>query len=207
MALALTFPEHSGGQKAPVRRRGDQTRQAILDAALDLFEEHGYATSTVPDIARQAGIATGTIYIYFKTKETLVNALYQYWRTDFNNKVYSGLEDIDPGRDQLLVVWRAMANYARTHRKVMAFLELHRHAGYLDAESWRLEAVIYKRAESWVERGIRLGVLGPQSADVAIGLVWGALTGMLKFSVDRETGLSPEIIDAYGEALWQALKP
>jgi AcrR family transcriptional regulator len=46
-------------------------RQQILDAALDLFSKQGYAASTMPEIARAAGLAAGTIYIYFPSKREL----------------------------------------------------------------------------------------------------------------------------------------
>jgi len=178
----------------------------IMEAALELFEERGYSDTTVPEIARKAGIATGTIYIYFKTKEALVNALYRHWKTEFNEKVFSGVEQILPGRKQLSTIWSAMADFAQQNPTVMGFLELHRHAGYLDASNKMLEGEIFARATNWIERGIRVGALGPHAADVAIGLVWGALTGMLKFANRPDAELNPHIIAAYEEALWQALR-
>src|SRR5688500_1378256 len=47
----------------------------ILRAALDLFVERGYEATSVPRVARRAGVAAGTIYLYFASKEALVNAL------------------------------------------------------------------------------------------------------------------------------------
>lgn len=193
--------------QTPVRRRGDKTRQDIMDAALDLFEERGYASSTVPEIAERAGIATGTIYIYFKTKEALVNALYQYWRSDFSNIVYAGTELYTPGEEQITTVWQAMASYAERNRKGTSFLVLHRHAGYLDEESQRLESEIYTKSIDWVKWNIRKGVFGPQADHIAVGLVWGCLTGFLKFSMDLEGEEKQKSINAYGAAIWRALKP
>jgi AcrR family transcriptional regulator len=46
-------------------------RQQILDAALDLFAKQGYAATTMPEIARSAGLAAGTIYIYYPGKREL----------------------------------------------------------------------------------------------------------------------------------------
>ncbi len=54
---------------------GDKRRQQILDAALDLFAKQGYAESTMPEIARSAGLATGTIYIYYPSKRELFIAV------------------------------------------------------------------------------------------------------------------------------------
>ena len=49
----------------------ENTRDRILEAALRLFHEHGYRGATTAEIARQAGVAEGTIYRYFKDKKEL----------------------------------------------------------------------------------------------------------------------------------------
>lgn len=53
----------------------DIRREAILDAALELFSDNGFAATRVEDIARRAGVAKGTIYLYFKDKVGLFNGL------------------------------------------------------------------------------------------------------------------------------------
>lgn len=55
--------------------RAEQTRQAILAAAAQLFSEKGYAAVTMRQIAKQAGCSHTTIYIYFKDKESLLQEL------------------------------------------------------------------------------------------------------------------------------------
>ncbi len=48
-----------------------QRRQAILDAALDVFAANGFAATRLDEIAEKAGVAKGTIYLFFKDKEDL----------------------------------------------------------------------------------------------------------------------------------------
>jgi AcrR family transcriptional regulator len=57
------------------RKKLKEARSRILDAALDEFSEKGYHASTIDSIAERAGIAKGTVYRYFNTKEGLFNAL------------------------------------------------------------------------------------------------------------------------------------
>ena len=54
----------------------EQRRQQILDAALTVFSRKGYGEATVPDIAREAGIAVGTIYNYYQSKRDLLVSLF-----------------------------------------------------------------------------------------------------------------------------------
>jgi AcrR family transcriptional regulator len=63
------------GEK-PRRVRGEQTRQLILDTALRLFRERGYAETTMRAIAKEAGVAVGNAYYYFDSKEHLIQGFY-----------------------------------------------------------------------------------------------------------------------------------
>src|SRR5918996_2714393 len=51
--------------------------QQIIDAAIRVFARTGYYNSRVSDIAREAGVASGTIYLYFKTKEEILVSLFR----------------------------------------------------------------------------------------------------------------------------------
>lgn len=59
-----------------VSSRGEQTRERILDTALELFRERGYEATTMRVIAAAAGVAVGNSYYYFPSKEHLVQAFY-----------------------------------------------------------------------------------------------------------------------------------
>jgi AcrR family transcriptional regulator len=54
-----------------------ETRTKILDAALELFREKGFAETSMREVAAKAGVATGLAYYYFESKEALVLAFYQ----------------------------------------------------------------------------------------------------------------------------------
>ena len=63
-------------------------REAILDAALHLFTERTFAACPVPLVAERAGVATGTIYRYFPSKEALVNEVYRRWKGELKRIVF-----------------------------------------------------------------------------------------------------------------------
>src|SRR5437868_10928140 len=58
------------------REQRNEKRARILDAAVKVFAERGYFSSTVAEIARAAGVADGTIYLYFKSKDDLLFELF-----------------------------------------------------------------------------------------------------------------------------------
>src|SRR6476660_6676993 len=58
-------------------------RQAIVEAARSLFTGVGYEATTIADVARKAGVAVGTVYLYFKNKTELLYAIKGDWETEF----------------------------------------------------------------------------------------------------------------------------
>jgi AcrR family transcriptional regulator len=65
-----------GSQRQKKEQLTEQRRKQILDAALAVFSRKGYGESTIPDIAREGGVAVGTIYNYYQSKrDMLVSAL------------------------------------------------------------------------------------------------------------------------------------
>jgi len=105
------------------------TRERLLEAARELFTTTGYHDTTTPILARRAGVAEGTIYRHFPSKQALLNAAYQEtqrWGSEMVREVSGGtarsvgerlgalgrtwLEQAeqDPARIRLLLAWRQL---------------------------------------------------------------------------------------------------
>ncbi len=66
----------------------EQKREAILDAAIRVFAEKGFHGSRISDVAKEAGVAEGTIYLYFKNKDDLLLSV-------FSKRVGAFVEDVN----------------------------------------------------------------------------------------------------------------
>lgn len=71
-------PPASPGADPPRRRRKEARPQELLDAALDLFVEKGFAATKIEDVAARAGVSKGTVYLYFPSKEELLKAVIRH---------------------------------------------------------------------------------------------------------------------------------
>src|SRR5438445_11572826 len=63
-------------KRAATRNTGGYKRAVILRAATRVFARNGYFNSKVADIARAAGVADGTVYLYFKSKEEILHSIF-----------------------------------------------------------------------------------------------------------------------------------
>jgi AcrR family transcriptional regulator len=73
--MAFMSPSTAPPQAGSRERRKSARRGAILDAARKVFAEKGYDGATIADIAREAGVAAGTLYLYYESKVDLFAAL------------------------------------------------------------------------------------------------------------------------------------
>src|SRR3569623_411756 len=65
-----------GDERGPkFRRRAEARPDEVLDAALELFVEKGFAHTRVEDIAARAGLSKGAVYLYFPSKEAILEGL------------------------------------------------------------------------------------------------------------------------------------
>jgi TetR/AcrR family transcriptional regulator, fatty acid metabolism regulator protein len=76
-------------------------RDAILRAAIDVFAERGYFNAQVADVARAAGVAAGTVYLYYKNKDHLLVSIFERSMRDGLEAGRSSVADLDDPRERL----------------------------------------------------------------------------------------------------------
>ncbi len=67
--------QYSSSNKMPKTRRGRETREKLLEAAENEFGERGFHDAAISGITQRAGVALGTFYVYFESKEEIFRAL------------------------------------------------------------------------------------------------------------------------------------
>jgi AcrR family transcriptional regulator len=74
--------------EAPTSARGQQTRAAIIAAARELFEQHGYEAVRIAEISKAAGVAHGSLYTYFGSKFEILQAVADAFNSTMLNASY-----------------------------------------------------------------------------------------------------------------------
>ena len=106
-------------------RKSDETRSRILDAALALFRQRGFAETTMRDIAKEAGVALGAGYYYFSSKDALVTAFYERAHRELAPLAEEALADAKTLEDRLRAVMHVKFDYFAPNRSLMAALSSH----------------------------------------------------------------------------------
>ena len=107
------------------RPKSEDKRNAILEAATRLFAERGLTAAPTSEISRQAGVAEGTLFTYFKTKDDLINALYREIKLELADAMMSDFPRKKNVGTRLRHVWDRYVNWGIANpmqRKVLAQL-------------------------------------------------------------------------------------
>jgi AcrR family transcriptional regulator len=85
-----------------------QARAAILDAALGLFRRQSYHATTLAQIAREAGMSSANLYVYFNSKLDILYAVYEPWMHARLNLLQEKVKRVDAPLERLRLVLRAL---------------------------------------------------------------------------------------------------
>ena len=192
-------------QRAPRRAVGDK-REAILAAALELFVERGFHGTTVPEMAERAGVGAGTIYRHFASKEAVVNELYRGHKQLLTARVLRDFPVDAAAREQFKALWHRMAGYAVDEPLGFAFLELHNHRSYLDADSLAIEARIREFGIGFLAAAQRRGEVRDADPMVLIGIVMGAFIGLVRFAGECKLTLDEAAWRTAEQCVWEAIR-
>lgn len=103
-----------GDQELPLGPRARQTRTAILKAAAEAFGAHGYAATTMGDVAAASGVSLGTVYQYFRDRADLISVLVR-------GRVAQRMNDAEVGwkaHDGVAGLERLLTNFVAAYAEV-----------------------------------------------------------------------------------------
>ena len=116
------------------RPRSQDKRRAILDAALQVFAERGISDAPTSAISKAAGVAEGSLFTYFKTKNDLMNELYLELRSEFSRYLTEFPLKGD-ARARLRYIWDKYLELAAMHPERLNVLAQLRASGKLFKEN------------------------------------------------------------------------
>jgi AcrR family transcriptional regulator len=179
---------------------------AILDAARTVFSRDGYAASSVDDVAAEAGIAKGTVYLYFKSKEDLYLAALLRDMKAFGADARAQMEREPSLREKIEAFLRIRLEYCRAHEdflriylteygKMSAMTPIAKQLRRLQRENMRHLASLIEAAVRRREiRRVPSAALAAKLFDIARGLVERQLLDWKEFQVRNEIAFATDLL-------------
>lgn len=98
----MTPPETPGGNR--IERKKEETKQKIINTAMNLFKQYGFDATTMEQIANEVDIAKGTLYNYFPVKEAILNEFIQRSFQERNSARIMQIREMTDTRSRLILL-------------------------------------------------------------------------------------------------------
>jgi AcrR family transcriptional regulator len=102
-----------------------ETRARILDAAMELFRRQGFEETTMRQIAKEAGVATGAAYYYFDSKDAIALAFYEQSQQELEPLIEQALASGKHLKERLGALLEAKLKYFEPNRRLLGALAAH----------------------------------------------------------------------------------
>ena len=151
--------------------------QRILDAAIEAISESGYHQCQVTKIARLAGVADGTIYLYFKSKEEVLIRVFQERMGDFISYMLSELSQCETTKERLRTIVRTHLSYMEQNRSlaIVSQLELRQSDPRIRSAISETISGYFSLIEGVIQQGIEIGEVIDTDIRVARQMIFGSL--------------------------------
>jgi AcrR family transcriptional regulator len=182
-------------------------QKEILNAALKLFVEFGFHGTPTSKIANEAGVANGTLFHYYKTKDDLVIALYNSIKQDLSAYLFSKIGEHDSLETKFKTIFIHTLNWALAHRQQFYYIQQFHLSPHITKIS---EEVIQQQTKPHlmlIEEGMKAKVLKPMPVQLNYTLVSSYIFGIYQYLTS--TDLSPAkqkkiIADSY-QMMWEMI--
>lgn len=185
----------------------DLTRLRLIRAALELFTTRGYHDTTTAQIAKKAGIAEGTIYKHFSSKQHLVNELYRAAQRWALRVVQDAPRRAEAGtaRAQLTAVAHGLVEGAAQETAIVKLGLLESPAGILDEESRRTEREFRMALERIVAEGKAQNAVRTGAVEVWAGVWLAVISHALRKITGAEWKPGDTSVRLVIEAAWRSI--
>ena len=182
-------------------------KELIINAALNLFVENGFHGTATSKIAQEAGVANGTLFQYFKTKDELVIALYIHIKNELAEYITKNTNDKADLKEELKSQILSSLYWALDNTTKFRFIQQFHTSPYITQIE---QEILQKQAEphlTLIAKGIKQAVLKPLPTDLIYTLMSNHVFGLYQYITSKKLTKAKqhETIQTTFDMLWDML--
>lgn len=161
------------------RPRSEEKRTALLEAAVRVIAERGLAGTPTSAISAAAGVAEGTLFTYFKTKDELVNALYLTLKEELAETLMQGFSPRAGVRRQFQYLWDNYVDWGVGNQEKKRVLDQLTHSTQVTAAARQQGTALFENMLQLVQDSIDAGVL----KDFSVPFIASAMASLAEMTM------------------------
>ena len=181
-------------------------RDAIIKAAFKLFTERGFHGTPTSMISQEAGIATGTLFRYFPTKEDLINTAYAVAKSHLAKAMKAGMEKETTLEGQARCLWGNIVRWGIQNPEEFLFIEQFASSPYITKLTEREVMSNFDFLSDVYENGVREGILSDENGELMVEMMFDSNAAVIrKIMRDGLQDKAEELIDRSFTLLWRGI--
>lgn len=182
-------------------------RQQILNTALNLFVENGFHATPTSMIAKEAGVATGTLFHHFKTKEELINTLYLETKEILIQALTKQVNDQNTLKSKFRQVFYNAINWAISHPNHQFFCRQYSFSPFISTLTRKLGLQHFHVIQELLREGQEKDILKPIHVDLMLETAQGTLDGITNYLMEHPEKINDrEFTEQAFSMFWDVLK-
>ncbi|MBC5992497.1 TetR/AcrR family transcriptional regulator [Pontibacter cellulosilyticus] len=181
-------------------------REKILHTTLELIANQSIQATPMSQIAKESGVATGTIYHHFASKEEIVQQIYLSTKQDFQRIIQSNLHPSQNVKSQFISLWKSIYEYYINNPLAFRFVQQVNYSPYIN-ETTRAEAQqYYQEVYQFFEAGIKAGHFVEMEVVLIGELIHGNISTLVEMQLNNMLEQPESQIQHAIEFSWNAIK-
>ncbi|OFX89197.1 MAG: hypothetical protein A2W99_01615 [Bacteroidetes bacterium GWF2_33_16] len=181
-------------------------REQLLQTTLELITELGFHATPMALIIEKSGVAAGTIYYYFKSKEELIDTLYSELKKEMGKALSQGIENESNYKLKFWILWKNIFNFYIQNPKKYEFLQQYAHSPLIKKEIKELNQIHFQVAIDYLNSGIKLGIIREMPIDLLLNLIFGNISTLVRMQLSGEVTLNDELLERAIQSSWDSIK-
>jgi len=189
-----------------MRTKSTKKREDLLQATLDLVNNNGFHAAPMSKIAKLAGVSPATIYLYFESKQDLINQLYINSKIAFTKEAFKDYQDSMPVKKGFELIWYNIANYKLKQTCSSSFLAQCETTPMIDSKVREEALQHFKPLLLLWQRGQEEEIIKPISSYLLYANAIYPLTFLLSTHKQGDFNLDKTQLDNAFKAAWDSIK-
>jgi AcrR family transcriptional regulator len=186
--------------------KDEKKRNDIQEAALKLVLQTGFNSLKMADVALEANVATGTLYVYYKSKELLINDVYHKTKKESLHALLDPSHATGNFYTTFKNMWMGYFDFCFQHPDKMLFVEQFIYSGLISEHIIEDTTQIMVPLHQFLAYGQQHKVLKKLDLNLAIAQLQGAIHETVKMLIKTAKTLPPSEIDKCFGITWDGLK-
>jgi len=181
-------------------------REAVLNSTLALIKEHGFHGTPMSQIAKHAGVAAGTIYHYFDSKETLIVELYVHVKNKLAAAIIAGDDETMSYKDRFFISMINHYNFYVENEAALTFLELYVNSPFVKNYPEIDSQLFVDKVHTFFNYGIENAYFKNIDPRLLAPTIKGTLAAAAKFQLSEHIVFSKDDIREVVNIIWDGIK-